>query len=662
MTSVELQVLRTHLKKCREIIYLGSSDMNTRIEWLNNFCGDFYIFTNHLHKFITSEIKEDDLEGNEIMDNIFLCLAQVCLCTKYLERIIRAEDTARNAIPNSRKHFIDRIMLCFDKLEKSFSNLSNATENKSQMSGYGFITLLDIAMDHIKEYSTYQEDMNTDTDELNQLEDALETSQDIYQAVRLMISHALALANVALIQDKTAISALCQKVLRESTAFQRECENNLKLIRTNNWHRRIKAIALGTSLTQLHQYIDGTVLRLIFLCFADLEKFSLDKLRAKLRQTRADDTELDEFIADFDVNLDRLAQIGHFAVSDCLKPKLKTLVRSCMASLEALDSCIIPSLKAYNGTDMHTEILEQHFYEEINKFKTVLYEIVDAQPITRCFYELFNSCLAATEKQFNKSKLDDLVQMGEFLFQYFQYSANKKKLQQSPTFKNNALELLQKYKLMLNECRAISVCADQVNHVRIMKRFKILRAILRRFVDALEPSENVSVKRVDGNLTVIPNTATGVQTIDLNASQYILDSIEPSICSILYRNETDEFTPRRRAATDSMRANYSKCPLFQNDQALSHAKLNDGGQSQFRQCRRSSAGCSGAGSSMRRKESLRTVMFKRQKSAETQKVCNFYLQNSASLQISEILDQLSEISGSSPSAKEEHLLNTSIME
>lgn len=64
-------------------------------------------------------------------------------------------------------------MLCFDKLEKSFSNLCNP-ENKSAkqlMSGYGFITLLDIAMDHLKEYNTYQEDENIDTDELNQLED-----------------------------------------------------------------------------------------------------------------------------------------------------------------------------------------------------------------------------------------------------------------------------------------------------------------------------------------------------------------------------------------------------------------------------------------------------------------------------------------------------------
>ncbi|XP_011189982.2 serendipity locus protein alpha [Zeugodacus cucurbitae] len=658
--SVEQQVLCTQLIKCRETIYRGSSDMKNRIEWLNNFCGDFYLFANHLHKYITNELKDEDHEGNENMDNILLCLAQVCLCTKYLERIIRAEDTARVALSCSRKHFIDRIMLCFDKLEKCFNNLTISAEKKlptQGMSGCGFMTLLDMAMDHIKEYSTYQEEIKTDTHELDQLEDALASSKEVYQAVRLMISHALALANVALFEDKTAISALCQKVLRESTAFQQECQNNLQQIKSNNWHRRIKAIALGCSLTQLHQYIDGTVLRLIFRFFADFEKFSLDKLRAKMRQNGTNDTELDEFIADFDVNLDRLSQIGLFAASDVLRPKLKTLVRSCMASLEALDSCIIPSLQAHNGTDMHTEILEQHFYEEINKFKTVLYEIVDALPLTRCFYELFSTCLAETEKQFNKSKLDDLVQMGEFLLQYFQYTTNKKVLHHAHKLKNNALELFQKLKLMLNECRAILVCADQVEQMRIIKRFKILRAILRRFVDALEQTENVSGKKVEADRTVMQNVATDIKSIDLNASQYMLECIEPSVCSILYRDETELFTPRRRAVSDSMRGNYSKCPIPQNDKRASHVRLHDDWQSQFRQSRSSSAG-----SSMRRKESLRTVMFKRQKSAETQKACNFYLQNSASLQISEILDQLTEISGNTPCATQARLLNTSIIE
>lgn len=404
--------------------------------------------------------------------------------------------------------------------------------------------------------------------------------------------------------------------MRESIAFQHECQNNLQLNGTNNWHRRIKAIALAYSLTQLHQCIEVTVLHLIFLCFTDLEKFSLDKLRAKMHRNSADDTELDEFIADFDVNLDRLFQVGLFAASDSLKPKckvfqllvtfyvhysfqitVKTLVRSCMASLEALDSCIIPSLQAHNGANMHTEILEQHFYEEMNKFKTVLYEIVDAQPIVRCFYELFNTYVADTEKQFNKSKLEDLVQMGEFLLQYFQYPANKKELQHAHKFKNNALELFHKFKLMLNECRAILVCADQVDHVRIMKRFKILRAILRRFVDALEKCENESGKKVEANLTAIQSTATDIPTSDLNESQYIPESIEPSICSILYRDETEVFTPRKRAVSDSMRGNCSKYPLLRNEKEISHAKLNDVWQNQFRQSRSNSAG-----SSVRRSE------------------------------------------------------------
>nr|AFH35884.1 serendipity alpha [Anastrepha suspensa] len=635
MATSGVQVLKSQLSRCRKVIALGCRDTNSRIGWLNNFCGGFFEFANRLHKYITDEVEE--LEGNENVDTTFLCLTQVCLCTKYLERVIRAEETACKPIPSSRKHFIDRIMWCLDRLEIAVSNLTEAAIYKTSeqaLSGYGFIALLEMAMDQVSSFSTYQDDPDFDPHSLDELKYALDSSNEIHRVVRSMVAHTLALANVAFFEDKTALSALCQKALRDSTAFQQECCVNLQQARSNQCNRRLKAIALGDSLNQLHQYVDETILRLIFICFADLEKFSLDKLRAKMRQCGSDDVELDEFIADFDVNLDRLAQIGLFAANESPTPKLKTLVRSCMASLEALDACIIPSLQASNGAEMHSEILEQHFYEEMAKLESVIYEIIDAQPITRSFYEMLNACIAQTEKQFNKSKLEDMVQMGEFLLQYFQYPTNKRELQQTNC---KRLEYFQKFTMMLHECRAILVCADQVDTTRILKRFKILRDIVSKFVHALEKTSNQATKEIGGNLYKL--TVTETQAIDLNEPQLILETIEPSVCSILYRNESEMYTPRRRAVSDSMRGNYSKYSTLLNE-GEGNRRLNTVSGSDWQQALKQRH----RGSSVRRNESLRTVMFKRQKSAETQKACDFYLHNSASLQISEIIDQLKQVS------------------
>ncbi|XP_036342904.1 serendipity locus protein alpha-like isoform X2 [Rhagoletis pomonella] len=646
MAAVGLQVLKNQLSRSRKVISKGYCGAECGIDWLNNFCGDFYEFASGLHKFIASEV-EEELDDNENLDTVFLCLAQVCLCTKYLERVIRAEETAGRAITSSRRHFVDRILWCMDRLEIAAGNMSVLGHDKTSeqaMSGYGFMVLLEIAKDLVAGFNTYKE--NPDID----IEYAIESSNEIHRAVRFMVGHALALANVALFEDKTALSALCQKVLRDSKAFVEECSMNFQLAQTNEWNRRLKAIALGDSLNQLHQYVDDTILRLIFICFTDLEKFSLDKLRAKMRQCGSDDAELDEFIADFDVNLDRLAQIGLFAANESHCPKLKTLVLSCMASLEALDSCIIPSLQTRNGADMHSEIMEQHFYEEITKLKSVICEIVDIKPISRCFHEMLNNCIIQTEKEFNKSKLDDMVQMGEFLLQYFQHPTNKKDLQQTNC---KRLEYFQKLTLMLHECRAIMVCANQVENSRILKRFKILRAVMRKFVDAIDKTQQELSKKLETNIILPTLPIAETHTLDLYESQLLLQAIEPSVCSILYRNESEIFTPRRRAVSESMRCNYSKCPLtaLQVTQAVAKGDLHSKSGIDWQQIRQSRCG-----SSVRRKESLRTVMFKRQK------VRDFYLQNSASLQITEILDQLTQISENGLSSENEQLLNTSRIE
>uniref|UniRef100_W8CBJ1 Serendipity locus protein alpha n=1 Tax=Ceratitis capitata TaxID=7213 RepID=W8CBJ1_CERCA len=655
MTADGSQELKCQLMKCREVISVGYNT-ESRIEWLNNFCGYFYEFADRLHKYISTEVT-GDLSGNEHIDITFLCLAQVCLCTKYLERVIRAEETAGKPIPSSRTHFIDRINLCLDKLVLSTRNLevTGDEEKALQQSRYPFFDLLEIAMDHIKNYSNYQESLNDEVDKSRELKDAFDSSKEVHQCVRFMISQALALANVALIEDKTAISAFSQKVLQDSTAFQQECQKNFETGRNNESIRSLKALALAGSINKLHKHVDETVLRLIFICFSDLEKFSLDKLRAKIHKKRKDDAELDEFIADFDVNMDRLAQIGLFASNETNKPKLKTLVRSCMASLEALDSCIIPSLQASKLTAMHSEILEQHFYEEIKKLKTAIFDIVDAAPLIRSYFDLLNSCVAKIEKNFNKSQLDDILQMGEFVLQFFQYPSNKKILQPTQKLIYNRLEHFQKYKLMLKECRAILVCAGQVDHKRIVKRFKILRGIMQRFADALEYEykQNEPTKRIEPNLTWDKLAVGENLTIDLNETQFQLESIEPSICSILYRNESDIFKSRKRALSESMYGNNSRCSPTTSQEMRDKEKQNlqrrfsaDGPNKQER-----------SRVSLRRKESLRTTMFKRQKSLESRKACNFYLQNSASLQISEILDQISEISSNNSIHSGEDVLN-----
>ncbi|XP_067627753.1 serendipity locus protein alpha [Eurosta solidaginis] len=645
---INIAALKNQLIRCQQIMSNGSCSEKNDIEWLNNFCGDFYKYAHRLHQYFASEVGANN-EQNQNVDTILLCLAQVCLCTKYLEHVIREEGAAGRKMHCTRKHFIERINWCLCHLRTATHNMADCSSDSEPtihlMIGFPFMSLYDMVMDKLHVYSSYQEDLEPNTAEDIALAHSI--SKEVQSMLRIMISNALALANVALIEDKTALSALCQKALRECNTFQQECAINLQHKRSNIWDRRLKAIALETALKQLQQYVGNTICRLIFVSFVDLEKFSLDKLRAKLHQySNGDDAELDEFIADFDVNLDRLTQIGHFCVDIAANKKLKTFMRSIIASLEALDPCIIPSIKACNRDSIHAEILEQHFCEEITKLKISIYECVGFKPINSCFYELLNICVDQMEKHFNKAKLEDMVRMGEFLLQYWQYPNNKRELSKEQY--GAQIERLQKFKLMLHECRAILVCANQVQHARILKRFKILRVIMRKFLDVLNKTspEEAKQKTCKSNLSLFFGGET--HTMVAKQSQCSMDTIEPSVYSVLYRNESWVYKTRRRRISESMWGNNSKYPATPLQDKEYHGKSNlavilktDERQQQYRLSKDRSVS---SASSVRRKESLRTVMFKRQKSVEMQKACDFYMQNSASLQISEILDQLTQIS------------------
>lgn len=158
------------------------------------------------------------------------------------------------------------------------------------------------------------------------------------------------------------------------------------------------------------------------------------------------------------------------------------MIRSCLASFESLDTALIPSLQA-NGTDLHSDLLEQHFNEEVSKFKSALQEIIDSRALLGCYIEILTTEIAAVEKSYNKEKLQDLSQMSLVLLEHFQLDVNRKVL--TDTKDQMGEEYFQQLIRILRECKAILICASQVEPQRIIKRFKILRTVLRKLQNCI---------------------------------------------------------------------------------------------------------------------------------------------------------------------------------
>lgn len=156
-----------------------------------------------------------------------------------------------------------------------------------------------------------------------------------------------------------------------------------------------------------------------------------------------------------------------------IKLSVKTLVRSCLASFEYLDTSLIPSLQS-STSDLHSELLEQHFKEELSKFKVTIQEVIDSRAFVGCYSQILTAGIEVNEKEFDKAQLDDLVQMGFFILEHFQLDVNRKVIMKE------GQECFQNLVRILRECKAILMCASQVDPCRIIKRFKILRTIVRK--------------------------------------------------------------------------------------------------------------------------------------------------------------------------------------
>ncbi|EDV59456.1 serendipity locus protein alpha [Drosophila erecta] len=588
-----MEVLRKKLESCLVIVNRNNA---AETNWLNELCAVLLEFATLAHSSFCS------LGQSKSSEFVCLCLSQIMICIRQVENTMKLECGTTMSV--SHQYFVDRIRWCLKRLMHLYSEESGSEEVASERS---FIKLVDAALDCLALFTSHSED-NTDISNCPKSpKEVLSLSQKLRVNIDLILGQSLGFANVALSQDKRALSALCQKVIRECNAFQEECKESSRAHYMSTL--KLRAMTMEQAIYQLEDFINDALLRLVFTCFLDFEKFSVDKIRALLRNSSDNDDMADELIADFDVNIDRATQIGIFAISFAPNLKMKTMMRSCLASFESLDTTLIPSLQAH-GSVLHSDILEQHFNEEVTKFKATLQEIIDSRAILGCCLEILTSGISATEKLYDKQRLEDLIQICLLLVEHFQLEVNRKVL--TETQDRLGEEYYQQFIRILRECKAILMCASQVEPQRILKRFKILRTILRKLHGTL------GVGKQEDELPtpmapLLEDEANDTKEVNEDVTNY--SRLKTSRGgSILYDTE------RRNRVT---RTKDNKLPTNTLDIKSEKAKSNG---------------------NVLRRESLRTVMFKRQNIAESRKLYTSVSNQSTDLQITDILDQLTGMS------------------
>ncbi|XP_001357638.2 serendipity locus protein alpha [Drosophila pseudoobscura] len=495
-----MESLLRQLSICNELIAQGPACPVGNIAWLNEFCATFLDFASELKAHLPEIAPRWGAPegGNNIeVETIFLCLTQVVTCITQLERTINIESKfGHETTPMTRLHFLDRIDWCVRRIYVSLSQLdlhqeSGAADN---LEDHTFVELMDLALDHLE---AFMEGLGNTTSNFLYIEEENDTNDacQLGSIINHIVRHALAFANVALEADKKALSELCETLLTECATF---LEGSAEL---NPGHRKLEALSLERALYGLETFLNEALLHLIFASLVELENTPINRLRHALQEQESESGLTEKLVLDFDTNMDRIQQIGVLAIAFSQDVKTKTIVRSCLASLESLDACIVPALQS--SALHHADILEHHFNDEMLIFRNLIHDIIDSRSLVNNYLDMLAESLHIhiAAKSVPREYLL-IVQMGSVLAEHFRLPVNYSAL--SDDGKRVHKDLI----LILRECLAAVSLATPVDPKRIVKRLKILYSVLAKLRDVIDKNVHDSVFNLSSRRQITNATRT----------------------------------------------------------------------------------------------------------------------------------------------------------
>lgn len=301
------------------------------------------------------------------------------------------------------------------------------------------------------------------------------TSAKIRSLIEGIVSQTIAFSKIAIKEDNTPLTLMCQKVLRECRELEQSCSLADPTNPPIDADRRLKADILESALYQLENLINDALLRLIFETFKDFNKFSLTNF---CKQSQDGEQEM------IDTLLDRLMQIGQFARSFANDFKVSTMIQSGLASIEAMEPDLCPDiLSKYD--EHHFDLLECHWKEETFYLQQNIQKIIDTNAFCTAFEDILEKSITNLNVKFDKHEFNEVLSKADVLSDHL-------KLNLSCELDSSTKD----FYLMIKECYAGLSMIDDINTKRIIKRLKIMKTTVKRVKEALKPHK-IEVKDDD---------------------------------------------------------------------------------------------------------------------------------------------------------------------
>ncbi|XP_067004590.2 serendipity locus protein alpha [Anabrus simplex] len=487
--------------------------------------------------------RASDLLSKKQQHVILLCASQIAKCLHWLRIALigKVED-----MQLLKRYIFSCINWCFSELNTVINAPRPSTKEESEGCGGQFVHKMDLALEILTSCSGKLPEV------------------ELKSVIDDVLCHAMSIAQVAVASDCEVITASCQKVLRALEVLKKEYQNSCG----NPSVRNLYVNGLADSLEGLEQRVNTALLRLVLEVFCDFNQplnnllnfVSNNSIPEGIRQVQ----DLSEMVAVFDLQMDRIMQIGLFAMACSEDIKRVLGIRSCLASLESLEPELVPAVTAYYlepnkvACIIYLKTLWLHWKNEVDKLAKLIDGIVDPAAFCQVTLDDIQVLVAKMKAQVHKRDVLYLRKIttavcnrARKLLQHLKISIADVDQQNIPS----ALpKIMDDFHLVCRECHAVRRVVllgsdDPVNstaYLKLLKRFELLVSVVKKLQPLLVEMMSNSLKEY-GNISFKNDDITN-KTVEeiLRFPESVNDlPVDEDSCSSATseHNSTDHFAP-----------------------------------------------------------------------------------------------------------------------
>ncbi|XP_071448361.1 serendipity locus protein alpha-like [Hetaerina americana] len=470
--------------------------------------------SNLINCFSIIKTKIPSLKDGSRKNAVQLYILQLKKCLPLLLKILKAKrsskDQPMNRCSESEHYVLQRVNRCLSELRDNLQSEGDGVEGSATRGHHRelvetacgqFVILVDEALSllAIPMHETVSEKTQATTEiaQENQKFRDCELCDVLSPKVEKILCLSMSVSHVAVsTKDAEAIVSSGQQVLRELQSLK----GAFASLDDNFYEKNIHASNLSEALFCLEQRVNTALLRLVVEVFGDPFASLLHLLETSSRAEGPHETrcpeDLEDLIATYDLHMDRMVQIGVFAIS-CSNDRKRILgLRSCLASLESLEPELVPTaVSLYLNPSSepkasHLRFLSAHWRQEVGELQFLLDGIVDPVAFCRVSLEEIRTLIVSMRRR-SKGREDSEDPLVARIISRAQRTLSVLRHEGSDFLKRQSI-LISDLEFGIAECRAAHKIAfreggvskteeeNQKNRQRVMQRCLMIASMLRR--------------------------------------------------------------------------------------------------------------------------------------------------------------------------------------